>query len=519
MKRVFGITILLICCACTICLLAGCAALFCDHHFVYSETIREADCHNVSIEMHICDKCSAEKEVYGDGIRHTNLVKTEGYAATCTNNGLTDGKMCLDCNSVIVEQEVIPASHKTVVTRQAKEPTCTEAGCTEETTCTVCSSIVSKSITLEALGHKESYNITKEPTCINSGIASGSICTVCSETVLSGNITIPAKGHVDQTLDDICDICSALLGTDVIQISTLTELKSVAFNLSGKYKLVADITLDSNWMPLGTQENPFTGYFDGNGHTISGLTLNSETEGGVFLYNSGTVTNLTVKSMTLSVSNCNLMFGGVAAYNNGTVKYCTLDGQNSLTVSVNYSVNGSINNQYRAEYTTVCGGIVGINKGTVQSCSTQGSFVCNYSNSVTFKLNTSIFYIPNSSDNCKGTAFIYFGGIVGKNSSTVENCTAIQNNSNTIKVNATLSSRYGCVYADTKAYIGSLVGSNTATVKNCKTKPSIIDTNVGQSSGDGQSYLCQASLSLDTKSTYYLTIGENTGTVSGLVLL
>ena len=58
------------------------------------------------------------------------------------------------------------------------------------------------------------------------------------------------------------------------KISTEAQLKDIAKNLNGKYVLTQNITLsDDEWTPIGTSEQPFTGTFDGQGHTIIGLTV------------------------------------------------------------------------------------------------------------------------------------------------------------------------------------------------------------------------------------------------------
>jgi len=44
------------------------------------------------------------------------------------------------------------------------------------------------------------------------------------------------------------------------------------------YKLAGDITLNGNWKPIGTAGSPFTGHFDGDGHTISGLNISITTD-------------------------------------------------------------------------------------------------------------------------------------------------------------------------------------------------------------------------------------------------
>ena len=65
----------------------------------------------------------------------------------------------------------------------------------------------------------------------------------------------------------------------VTEIRTADDLNNIRNNLSGKYILMNDIDLSSyeNWEPIGTSETPFTGELDGNGFTISNLTLKKET--------------------------------------------------------------------------------------------------------------------------------------------------------------------------------------------------------------------------------------------------
>ena len=95
---------------------------------------------------------------------HEEVVDT-GYAATCTTDGLTDGKHCSICGEVTEEQNVIPAFGHT----PGDAATCTEAQI-----CTVCQAVV-----VEAKGHKhvhavEGKNIVNKCSCgdVESTIAS-----------------------------------------------------------------------------------------------------------------------------------------------------------------------------------------------------------------------------------------------------------------------------------------------------------------------------------------------------------
>lgn len=64
---------------------------------------------------------------------------------------------------------------------------------------------------------------------------------------------------------------------DAQPISTKEDLKAIANDLDGDYILANDIDISGeNWTPIGTKEKPFTGTLDGNGYTISGLTIKED---------------------------------------------------------------------------------------------------------------------------------------------------------------------------------------------------------------------------------------------------
>lgn len=61
--------------------------------------------------------------------------------------------------------------------------------------------------------------------------------------------------------------------------------------------LVADSTELHKWTPIGNSNVAFAGNFDGDGHTVSGMFINTtSTHNGLFGNNSGTVQNLTVEN-------------------------------------------------------------------------------------------------------------------------------------------------------------------------------------------------------------------------------
>lgn len=149
--------------------------------------------------------------------------------------------------------------------------------------------------------------------------------------------------------------------------------------------LTGDITLTGEWTPIGNYDNRYTGTFDGNSHTITGLTINQKETSFLgligFLSSGGKVQNLTMKNVNLT-GYWNV--GGVVGYNNnGIVTACTVSGSingsenvgsvvgnNYLgTVTACYNTSSTVNGSY------LVGGVVGQNnKGTVTACyNTSGS--------------------------------------------------------------------------------------------------------------------------------------------------
>ena len=120
--------------------------------------------------------------------------------------------------------------------------------------------------------------------------------------------------------------------------------------------LTDDITLPqpaeggSNWTPVG-KDDPYTGTIDGDGHTLTGMVINSTEYNQGFVGNlgeGGKVQNLTFANATVISSEWGV--GIVAGNNMGTVENCYTIG--------NSSVEGFDD----------VGGIVGFNRGLVSAC-------------------------------------------------------------------------------------------------------------------------------------------------------
>lgn len=88
------------------------------------------------------------------------------------------------------------------------------------------------------------------------------------------------------------------------KITDENGLKAMAENLAGDYVLENDITLLSEWEPIGTNDAPFTGTIDGKGFAIYGLKVNRPEQNSVGFIGAAKIedvssTKTTVKNLRL----------------------------------------------------------------------------------------------------------------------------------------------------------------------------------------------------------------------------
>lgn len=273
-------------------------------------------------------------------------------------------------------------------------------------------------------------------------------------------------------------------------IYTAQELQDINKNLSGAYVLMNDINVSSlpstsegNWTSIGTNDDPFTGIFDGNGHTVSGIKINKPTDNANHQGLFGVIENAVIKNV--GVINADIKgysgAGGVCGRGvSGSIENCYFSGK----VSGNDALGG------------ICGyGFVSIlncyNLGEVSGSSNVGGI-------------TGMLYPKNNNStllsNCHNAGTISAsggsaGGIIGSSSVDIDNCyntgmisavdgsaggicgyattpgRTIQNCYNTGKVSVTSNNEY--YLADCAA--GGICGFSNSSVENCY--------NIGEVSG------------------------------------
>ena len=188
------------------------------------------------------------------------------------------------------------------------------------------------------------------------------------------------------------------------EINSVADFIKIRENLSGNYKLMSDIDLskvtkdDKNvgklgWIPFGygtdgKWQGSFSGIFDGNGHSISGLTMKGNTDGsknGETPYTStglfgrvegGTLKNVNINDADITVSNAAT---GCCIHTGILAGFVDSDEETGANASVeNVSVSGKVifsSPKQTVEENLAVGGIIGYaGKADITNC-TNNAFV------------------------------------------------------------------------------------------------------------------------------------------------
>ena len=158
-----------------------------------------------------------------------------------------------------------------------------------------------------------------------------------------------------------------------ILIYSVEDLRRIGndkeWSLDKHYKLMNDIEFEepeegqSNWIPIGNNNNRFTGSFDGNMKNISGIVIcdsETSTAGLIFSLQDGTVKNVWLRNIRISGLTLTSVSGLISTNINGIIDNCHVSGNLSTPESV--STGG-----------TISAGLVAMNAGTILNSSTTGN--------------------------------------------------------------------------------------------------------------------------------------------------
>ena len=297
-------------------------------------------------------------EAYGGGVRafYVREITLEGSAsiagcAAANGSGLyitgstTPGYGILYANGGSVDGDVV-------------------LGDTTEGPCTITGSgetVFNGKVTVTPGSTIESGKFNGE--VINNGTITGGVfnSTVSNNGTITGGVFTGTVFNNGTITGNPALITGSGTETDPYQINTAAGLKwfrDKVNNAKTKEEtkicavLTANIDLkNEEWTPIGigngTENNgatidfPYSGTFDGNGHTISGLNVNYRNKnGGLFCYvMNATIKNLTVAGSVTHSSGDGVAYGGiVGCADSSTIENCT----NRCTVTGNWYAGGIV---------------------------------------------------------------------------------------------------------------------------------------------------------------------------------
>lgn len=147
------------------------------------------------------------------------------------------------------------------------------------------------------------------------------------------------------------------------EIASVEDLQQITKYPDEQYVLTADLDLSEveDWQPLGGLR-PFTGTFDGNGHTVTGLESQA---GGLFNVNNGTISDLGMVDADVDLSGGRV--GIVANVNNGEMTRVYTTGSvagDSRVGGVVGDSSGTLTDAYSTadvhSRSTEAGGVIGV---------------------------------------------------------------------------------------------------------------------------------------------------------------
>jgi len=205
------------------------------------------------------------------------------------------------------------------------------------------------------------------------------------------------------------------------------------------FKLMADIDLSdytgTDFNIIGVDmENPFTGLFDGNGHTISNFSYTSVDTSYIGIFgcvglqsNRGEIRDLGLLDSVVDAGSGGGVGLLVGLLHDGTVTNC-------------YCVGGSVSGGVKV------GGLLGGNGGTITNCYAVCSVSCSgnmWYGGVGGLVGFNSTYINNCYAACSVTGNTTVGGLLGMNSGHVINCYSTSSVSGTESVGGLLGVEWG----------------------------------------------------------------------------
>ena len=202
----------------------------CEHSFGEWVVESAATCQKEGAKLHECQKCGL-KEIETIKILEHTIVVEKKKDATCIESGLTEGKYCSSCNTIMEKQvpilakghsydndkddkcntcnftRVLNCKHKNIKTIKGSPASCVEEGTTDGKVCKDCEQIIQKQEKILAKGHSEETDKAVASTCTKTGLTEGKHCSVCNYVIVAQKV-VGLTNHTPITDKAVAPTCT-----------------------------------------------------------------------------------------------------------------------------------------------------------------------------------------------------------------------------------------------------------------------------------------------------------------------
>ena len=222
-----------------------------------------------------CNVCGHKRDAEC-GHFETEIVN--GYAATCTETGLTDGEKCKKCGETLVAQTSISITPHTETTIQAVDATCSATGLTEGIKCSICGTIIIAQQETPKIAHTydDKYDETcnkcgfvrdaecahtetealpgRAATCTKTGITEGEKCKKCGEIIVAQKSipTIPHTEVIDAAVNATCTSSGLTEGKHCSVCGKVIKVQNII--PMNDHNIVTDVEVDATCTTTGLTE-------------------------------------------------------------------------------------------------------------------------------------------------------------------------------------------------------------------------------------------------------------------------